>query len=170
MSSRNFMAVRRRSPAGRGPGRGPPGAAACAPTAAQLPVALNTASGIAEVELVQAPLANAAFARHRACTAVDRVDLQPAQLLAAQLEVIHDDVERRQAVGLLLEQGLHGVGGRRGDRQPREPGIQPAGTRAGGLAVLHIAVEFVGVEVAPPELALARATDDHVMQDAAFHA
>ena len=168
MSSRNFMAVRRRSPAGRGPGRGPPGAAACASTAAQLPVALNTASGMLRLSL---------FRRHSR-TPPSRATA-PAPRLTASISSRPSFLPRSSKSSTTTSSAgrLSGccssrvstcVGGRRGDRQPRQPGIQPAGTRAGGLAVFDIAVEFVGVDVAAPELALARAADHHVMQGAAF--
>ena len=79
-----------------GAGLAPPARPACAFSAAQLPVALKLASGMLRLSLFRrhsrTPPSRATVPAPR----FDGVDLQPPELLAAQIEVVHHDVERRQ--------------------------------------------------------------------------
>ena len=116
--------------------------------------------GHAQAKLVQAPFGGAGRP-----APVDSFDLDPPQRTAAHVEVVDRNVQRGHAGGL-GQQLLHFGGRRRRQRKPREPGIDAADRTTGQLAHLHIAVEFVGVDVGAPLAAFARAAHHHAVEGA----
>ena len=106
------------------------------------------------------------FALRPIAAPVAGLHLHAAQAPAAQLEVVHDDVQRRQGPGLLIEQRLDLAHVTLRHVHPREPGKeQPVGVfEAARLAVFEIAVELGGVEVGAPCGALAQGAGHDVVQ------
>ncbi len=95
-----------------------------------------------------------------------RLHFHPPKPQTGEHEVLHRDVQRGHAGGLLQE--LLDVGCRGGrEVEVGQAGKDAAGGIAQGLAVFHIAVEFVGIDVGAPLWALAVATNDQIMEAAA---
>ena len=80
--------------------------------------------------------------------------------LAAQLEVVDDDVERGNRRRLRIEQAFDALDLALGQAQARQAREHAAGADAGGTAprrpVFEIALELVGADVGAPELGLLR--------------
>ena len=111
-----------------------------------LAAAAELGVGVDDREAVHAPFAHAAIAN-----TVDGLDLDPAEILAAKLEVVDHDVERRHAGRRLHEQFLDRRHLCRRQRQLCQPGIDAAG--AGGplrRAVLDVSGELFGLQGAAP--------------------
>ena len=163
------MLVRRRS----APARPVTGSAAtsAAAGAAQLPLAVSTASGKVTFNLLSRH--SRAPSRARSVdVAIHGIDLDPAELLAAQFQVVHDDIERRNVGRLFIEQRLDLAGRCRGETETRQPRVHapaPQAARATRLAELDIAIEFGGVDVGAPVQAFTRTTDHHVVQFSPLH-
>ncbi len=163
MSSLKFITVRRRSAGARG-GRGPPGAAGCASSAAQLPVALKTASGVLRLSL---------FSRHSR-TPPSRATA-PGPRLTASISRWPSFLPRRSKSSTTMSSAgrLSGCSSSRfstslaaaaATGKAGQPGIQPAAAGARRLPVLDKAVELGGIDVGAPEQSVARAADHHVVQ------
>ena len=168
MSSLKFITVRRRSAGARRRPRAA-GRAGCAFSAAQLPVALNTASGMLRLSL---------FRRHSR-TPPSRATV-PAPRLTASISRRPSFLPRSSKSSTTMSSAgsLSGCSSSRVstslaaaaaiDRRASRACSRPA-PAPGGWRYSTIAVELVGVDVGAPDQAVARAADHHVVQGAAFH-
>ena len=130
------------------------------PRALGLPAAGGAQRGVrvGQHQAVQPPFtARAAGGLSRAGGVVRRGDRQPAQPVAAQLEVFDLDVERGHAGGGPVQQPGdrigHGLGVAGRQRQARQARQDAARTQAAsGLPVVHAAGGLVGLTLYPPAL------------------
>jgi hypothetical protein len=99
------------------------GVGAAAPGVAPGAARAELRFGHRQVELGQLPLAAAVGARR----AIRCLDLEPAEVAAAQLEVVDDDVERRDRRRLCVEQPFDPFDFALGQAQAREAAVDPAG-------------------------------------------
>ena len=155
------LEVQRRAPLGAARLGHAPG------TAQQGPVARGGQAGFrrGDVELAQAPLPLGPFG-----AAVLGFDLDATELAAAQFEVVHHHVHRGQRARLLGQQVFHLRGFTLRHAQARQARKQAAIAHVArcGLAKLHVAVEFRGVQVGTPQVAFAQPTGHQVVQGAAL--